>query len=369
MNRINRNIGIATISFCFALSCAEAPNGKEAAAATPAPDTLPVQPLYVTDTVPNDTDDPAVWINPQDPAASLVIGTDKDEKGGLYVFDLKGKIDTARSVKGLQRPNNVDIEYGLLLNGRPVDIAVATERITHKLRIYSLPDMKPVDGGGIPVFVGETQPEFRDLMGIALYKDAQDRIYAIVGRKTGPTDGSYLWQYLLEDNGKGQVKGTLVRKFGAYSGNREIEAIAVDDRLGYVYYSDEGVGVRKYYADPGKGNAELALFANTGFVEDHEGISIYQTSDSTGFILVSDQQADRFHIFPREGVAGNPHRHPLLRVVRVAAHESDGSESISVPLGPDFPKGIFIAMSDNKTFHFYRAETILGDSLLNKPNR
>ena len=60
------------------------------------------------------------------------------------------------------------------------------------------------------------------------------------------------------------------------------EAIAVDDQLGYVYYSDEGKGVRKYYADPEKGNDELALFATTGFTEDHEGISIYQLTDSTG---------------------------------------------------------------------------------------
>ncbi len=48
------------------------------------------------------------------------------------------------------------------------------------------------------------------------------------------------------------VKGTLVRKFGLFSGKKEIESIAVDDALGYVYYSDEGYGVRKYYADPSK---------------------------------------------------------------------------------------------------------------------
>ncbi|HTF29477.1 MAG TPA: phytase, partial [Flavitalea sp.] len=98
-----------------------------------------IKPLYVTDTVPSDTDDPAIWINQQDPGKSLVIGTDKNERGGLYVFDLKGKMDTTRSVRGLNRPNNVDIEYGFKLGGGMIDIAVATERYTHKLRIYSLP--------------------------------------------------------------------------------------------------------------------------------------------------------------------------------------------------------------------------------------
>ncbi len=76
-------------------------------------------------------------------------------------------------------------------------------------------------------------------------------IYAIVGRKSGPVEG-YLEQYLLKDNGNGQVVGELVRSFGKFSGIKEIESIAVDNELGYVYYCDEGAGVHKYYADPAK---------------------------------------------------------------------------------------------------------------------
>ncbi|RDC61839.1 phytase [Adhaeribacter pallidiroseus] len=321
-----------------------------------------VKPFLITDTVQFDTDDPAVWINPTDPAQSLVIGTDKEANGGLYVFNLTGKIIPEKTKK-LQRPDNVDVEYGLRLNGKPTDIAVTTERLTHKLRIYALPDMQPLDNGGVEVFAGETGPEFRSLMGIALYKNKAGKIYAIVGRKSGPTNGTYLWQYLLEDDGQGQVKATLVRKLGQYSGKKEIEAIAVDDALGYVYYSDEGVGVRKYYADPEKGNQELALFATTGFTEDHEGISIYQLTDSTGYILVSDQQANQFHIFPREGSASNPHQHSLIKVIKVATKESDGSETVSVPLNAYFKHGLFIAMSADKTFQFYRWEDIAGKDL------
>ncbi|MEO6498712.1 MAG: phytase, partial [Mucilaginibacter sp.] len=51
-----------------------------------------LKPVIVTDTVANDTDDPAIWINPADPAKSLVVGTDKDQDGALYVFNLEGKI-------------------------------------------------------------------------------------------------------------------------------------------------------------------------------------------------------------------------------------------------------------------------------------
>lgn len=320
-----------------------------------------VKPVYVTEPTRHDTDDPAIWVNPEDPSKSLIIGTDKNEDGALYVYDLKGKI--VKVVNGLKRPNNVDIEYGLMLNGRPVDIAVTTERRTHKLRIYRLPDMEPIDNGGIEVYEGETGKEFRDLMGVALYKRPSDQaIFVIAGRKNGPAE-DYLWQYRLEDDGKGNVKASLARKFGKYSRKKEIEAIAVDDALGYVYYSDEGVGVRKYYADPEKGNEELALFATTGIKEDHEGISIYHLTDSTGYILLSDQQADQFHVFPREGAKGSPHRHDLITIIKTSTHESDGSEICSVPLDPTFQKGLFVAMSDNKTFQLYRWEDLAGKTL------
>ena len=183
--------------------------------------------------------------------------------------------------------------------------------------------------------------------------------------KNGPS-GSYLWQYLLHDDGSGLLKATLVRKFGTFSGKHEIEAIAVDDELGYVYYSDEGVGVRKFYADPARGDQELALFATEGFSEDHEGISIYKETPETGYILVSDQAANKFHIFPRQGTAEDPHDHPLLKAVELATEQSDGSEVTSVPLGKSFPQGLFVAMSDNCTFQYYSWKDIAEKGLSNK---
>lgn len=311
-----------------------------------------LKPTFTTDTTRHDTDDPAIWINANDPAQSLILGTDKNKDGALYVFDLNGKIIKDKVVRGLQRPNNVDVEYGLSLQSgdstRITDIAVVTERLAHQLRIYSLPDMQPIDNGGISVFEGEQEAEYRDLMGIALYKRPTDgAIFAIVGRKNGPMSG-YLWQYGLQDDGKGQVKASLVRKFGQFSGKNEIEAIVVDDALGYVYYSDEGVGVRKYHADPNKGNEEIALFATQDFAEDHEGIAIYAETDTTGYILISDQQANQFHVYPRTG-----NEHPLIAQLDFSTNESDGCEATAVPLNAAFPKGVFVAMSDDKTFQIY----------------
>ncbi|MBD3383549.1 phytase [candidate division KSB1 bacterium] len=319
-----------------------------------------IKPLFVTEKVKHDSDDPAIWINPADTSKSLIIGTDKNKDGALYVFDLEGKIIEDKVVYPLQRPNNVDVEYGFMLNGQEIDIAVTTERLTNKLLIFKLPEMQAIDNSGINVFAGESR---RAPMGIALYKRASDQqIFAIVGRKEGPTDGTYLWQYLLKDNGDGAVVAEKVRAFGEWSGKKEIEALCVDDELGYVYYSDETVGVRKYHADPDHkdANRELALFATEGFAEDHEGISILDSGDGKGYILVSDQQADEFHIFTREGSEQNPHDHQRVKVVKLSTHESDGSEITACSFQQKFPGGLFVAMSDDKTFHYYAWEQLIG---------
>ena len=130
-----------------------------------------VKPVIVTEKSKYDTDDPAIWINPTDASKSLIIGTDKNSDGALYVYDLSGKIIPDKVVTGLKRPNNTDVAYGLKLNNKPTDIVAITERETNKVRIYSLPDMKPIDNGGVKVFEGEKE---RAPMGLALYTRPSD---------------------------------------------------------------------------------------------------------------------------------------------------------------------------------------------------
>lgn len=318
-----------------------------------APDGLPehtnnaIQPKYVTERVAHDTDDPAIWVNSEDPARSLIIGTDKEVNGGLYVYNLKGKI--VNTVQGLGRPNNVDLAYGFKLGGKSIDLVVTSERTNDQVRIFSVPDMRPIDNGGISIFEGEEQ---RGPMGVGLYTAPNGLLYAIVGRKDGPSD-NYLWQYRIEDAGNGNVKLIKVREFGKYSGVKEIEAIAVDNELGYVYYTDQAFGVRKYYADPTRGNEELALFGMDDFGRDIEGISIYKSDKTTGYILISDQQVGTFNIYPREGTLVNPNDHQLIKAVELMTIESDGSEVSSANFGPEFPQGNFVAMSTDRTFQIY----------------
>ena len=355
-----KNLLWTTLLLCSILSSCGAPP-QEAESKTTASERI--APTLRTEPVEYDTDDPAIWYNANNPGQSLILGTDKEVGGGLYVFDLKGKIDHKRSVKGLSYPNNVDVEYGFLLNDTTtVDIAVTVERPLGLIRVFSVPDMQPLDGGGLPAFVTESDSTLRLPMGVALYKRPSDsKIFLIVSRKQGPTDGTYLWQYELVATDAHQVAINPVRKFGQFSGGEsEIEAIMIDDALGYVYYSDEMKGIRKYYADPKMGNEELALFGETNFAEDREGIALWPTGDSTGYIIVSNQQDMSFNVYDRDP---EQHQHLLLGNRRLSTVETDGCELLAKPLGPDFPNGLFVAMSEDTTFHYYALDLLKIEAL------
>jgi 3-phytase len=321
---------------------------------------LRLEPTIFTEKVSVDPDDPAIWVNPRDPGGSLVFGTNKaaSPKGALVVFDLSGR--TLQTVDGLDRPNNVDVTYGLNVGGRQVDITVVTERNRQRLRVFLVDTalrLKDISaGGGIPVFEGEAARSGNQddalPMGVGLYRRPRDgAIFAIVSRKHGPAQG-YLWQYRLEAGADGLVRGNKVRTFGQFSGKKEIEAVAVDSEAGYVYYADETFGIRKWHADPDHPEAarELAGFGTTGFQGDHEGIAIYKRRDGTGYIICTDQLPGhtKYRLFAREGTQQNPHDHTRqLRVVDAGLDSTDGIEITSAALGPKFPHGLFVAMNSS----------------------
>lgn len=312
----------------------------------------PIAPNVITERTINDTDDPAIWINPADSSKSIVFGTDKESNGAIYAFDLEGKIIEDKSLKNMKRPNNVDVAYGLKLNDSTrVDILVFTEREKSQIRVFSVPHMEPLDGGGILVFTEETDPELKLPMGVSLYRSPKDStIYAIVGRKTGPLD-NYLEQYKLSAGNRGNVKAELVRKFGKFSGKKEIEAIAVDHELGFIYYSDEQHCIRKYYAEPTMGNAEISCFGMDYFKSDIEGIAIARYDNGEGYLIVSDQQKGQFNIFSRT-------TNQFIKAVNLSTRETDGCEVVTVPLNSTFKNGLFVAMNDERNFYLYDLEKL-----------
>jgi 3-phytase len=346
----------ATLRACAGLTCL-------LAAMTGAP--VRLDPAVKTEAVGEDADDPAVWVHPTRPGESLVLGTNKAAApaGALVAFGLDGTI--RQRIAGLDRPNNVDVQQGIRTEaGETWDIAVVTERYRSRLRFYRIPrdggallEVGPV--GGLPVFAGE-EGERATPMGVALYLRPRDQaVFVIVSRKTGPTEG-YLWQYRLAARRDGSVTLDKVRAFGRFSGRGEIEAVAVDDELGCVYYADEGAGIRKTAADPDApdAGAELALFGTEGFRGDREGITILPTGRGRGYILCTDQIAggSRVLAFRREGERGRPHDHAVpAGVLEIGADDTDGLDACAAPLGAAFPRGLLVAMnSRGRNFLLYR---------------
>lgn len=312
----------------------------------------PLVTKWATEPVPHDPDDPAIWIHQTDPAKSLILGTDKHEAtGGLYAFDLSGKV--VQAVTPLDRPNNVDVQQGCRFGEETWDIAVVTERVAQRLRIYRIAPgdgrLTEVSAADTSVFKG-SEGDAALPMGVSLYRRPSDgAVFAIVGRKSGPQTG-YLHQYRLSVSG-GRIGLEFVRAFGSFSGQKEIEAILVDDEAGLVWFSDENRGVRIERADPDASDAgrELALLGVQGFQGDHEGIAVYPTGPTTGYVVVSDQVvgASRLQVFDRAA----PHR--LLAVIQTDADEADGIEVVT-SLGPTFPKGALVMMSSaDKRFRVY----------------
>ena len=155
-----------------------------------------IKPDVITQKTINDTDDPAIWVNSKNPTESIIFGTDKETNGAIYAFDLNGKIIENKTIRNVKRPNNVDLIPNFKLNNtKTVAILAFAEREKQQIRIYSVPEMQPLDNGGIKVFEDEINPEFKLPMGIAFYTSPiTQKTYVIVGRKTGPKK-NYLFQY------------------------------------------------------------------------------------------------------------------------------------------------------------------------------
>jgi 3-phytase len=189
-------------------------------------------------------------------------------------------------------------------------------------------------------------------MGIGLYRRPDGRVSAFVSPKTGPTEG-YLVEVDLVPNG-GRVDAREIRRLGRFSGEGEIESVLVDDEMGFVYYSDEGAGIRKMSVDPAR-TREVAILGQNGYKGDREGLGIYATGKGTGFLFSTDQieGGSITKVYRREG------KNELVAELAGGADDTDGIDITSTPLGSAFPYGLWVAMNSGpKTFLVYDGREI-----------
>jgi 3-phytase len=322
------------------------------------PATITATPKVSTGAVKGDADDPAIWIHPVDPAKSVVIGTDKEASGGLYVWNMSGQ---QIQFMPLGSPNNVDVRYGMKVGGQLIDIAVTNSRVNPKqIKVYKI---NSNDGTltDITTASGILTPQLADPYGVCLYQRRSDgAMFVIQSTQAGAT--ANLHQYRLEDDGAGKVKGTYVRAIGNNTIKNFVEGLVADDELGYVYASDEPNAIRKYYADPDRGNNDqiVAFAVGDGISGDREGLAIYQCAAGTGYLLLSNQSGTDVKVYRREGEGGDPHKHTLLTTIKTSGSSAtDGLDVTNRPSSAQFPKGFLITHNaPGKQFRLYAWEDI-----------
>lgn len=268
-------------------------------------------------------DDPAIWRNPADPAASLIVATDK--KAGLYVYGLDGK---PRHFDPAGRLNNVDL---IAAPGGSI-LVVASDRndeLNARLRLYRLDTAaaKLIPLGTVGGGTGEAY-------GVCLWRSGAN-IEAFSVLKDGTVA-----QVRLDLSGA-EPTGTIVRSLKLAT---QTEGCVVDPRSAALYVGEEEVGIWRFSARAdGAATGELVAKADgQQLVMDTEGLAIAPQGASGGWLVASSQGDNAYAVYRLPDM--RPVGRFRIKAGRFgAAEETDGIELALGDFGPDYPGGIFVA--------------------------
>jgi myo-inositol-hexaphosphate 3-phosphohydrolase len=277
-------------------------------------------------------DDPAIWRNANNPAQSLIIGTDK--RAGIHVYDLQG-----RQVGFTPSPrlNNVDLRDV----GGGIGVLVAASDRQHiaqaQMALFRLDTAarKLLPLATLPVGRGEAY-------GMCLWQRARDKaLFGFVVLKDGRID-----QVAIDLN-NAVPTGKVVRsmKLGTQS-----EGCVVDDRTGILYVAEEDVGLWKFDASPDGSTVPTAIAKADGkeIVMDAEGVALAPSGTDGGYVIVSSQGDNAYAVYklPEANYVG---RFRINDGVIDGVQETDGIELMLGDFGADFPEGLFAVQDgDNR---------------------
>jgi 3-phytase len=321
------------------------------------PDLLDDQTLPVDQRA--DADDPAIYVNATNAADSLVLTSVKN--AGLRVYDLSGNLLQTVNPGGI-RYNNIDLQYGFKLGNQSVDIAVASDRRNDQLAIFKINPNPTTPGNYLEditdsslgtlfqaaPFAEPYSSSSRSAYGLALYRSPITNDYYVFANRRETGDVA---QFKLIDKGNGKIGIERVREFTVPTiGDRDpqTEGMVVDQETGFLYIGQENVGIWKFQAEPNGGTTgklidQVRDLGGNYLTDDVEGLTIYYGKNGTGYLLASSQGDNTFVAYTREGnneYVGN------FAVGNSGAidsvQESDGADVINLPLGPNFPFGLFV---------------------------
>jgi 3-phytase len=272
-------------------------------------------------------DDPAIWRNAANPAASLIVATDK--KRGLHVYGLDG---AERSFLVAGRVNNVDL--AVTRTGVIVAASDRNDDANGKIALFRLDTatarLAPL--GQVPAGAGEAY-------GICLWA-TPGALTAFVTFKQG-----MVRQVELDVQA---ATGRIVRTLQLGS---QPEGCVVDPRTARLYVGEEDVGIWRFDARAASGPKGMLIARVDGkrLFADVEGLAIAAEGPTNGGWLVASSQGDNAYTLWRlsdERFAGR---------VRIdagqfgATQETDGIEVITGDFGPAFPGGLMVVQDgDNQ---------------------
>ena len=317
--------------FCGVMSATLGGCGEGPSTAQPKDPAVAV--MAVVETVPmqdaeDAADDPAIWIDSENPANSMIIGTNKQR--GLGVYALDGNLLAFRDDG---RMNNVDLRQNVSFGSLTMDIVAATNRTNQTIALYAMDRASRSLTPLTPIASGMGDP-----YGICLYHSKTGDLYVIANDSD---TGNYKQWRLTSPNGT-EIKAEQVRAFTAGS---QAEGCVADDRTGALFVSEEDVGIWAYGAEPADGDKRSSVDTVAGghLTADSEGISLVDEGNGAGYIIASSQGSNSYTVYDRVA----PHAFKGTFVVGDGpidgVAETDGLDVTAANLGPSFPGGVFIA--------------------------
>ena len=284
-------------------------------------------------------DDPAIWVNKRNPSNSIIFGTDK--KSGIYSYNLQGQ---ELSYTNLGNINNIDtrtINIGDDENVSDFTFLFASNRTLGSVDLWVFEDNETREKLENNSWEVPSKPSFRGKSDIIVYGicagiDPKYGLVAFLTEDTGPR--VEVWN--LTENGLDLIT--------TFNNGGESEGCVYDDFNRTLFISEEEVrGVLKAYRldDSFDFSEPYIVDSREGQIGgDPEGVSLYKTSNNSGYLILSSQGDSKFNLYDRN------YPYDYITSFRIGSSKSidnvtdtDGIETINFKLSDEYPEGIMIA--------------------------
>ncbi|MDA3952125.1 MAG: phytase [Bacteroidales bacterium] len=274
-------------------------------------------------------DDPAIWINKENPEKSLILGTNK--KGGIHVYDMSGK-ELQYIESGCI--NNIDLRDDFIYNGQNVVIVAGSHCTQNSISLFYIDKSTNLLSDSILNIKSSVEL----IYGLCMYKsDITNKYYVFVNGEMGEVE-----QWELSSNNN-KLKADLVRDFKVSS---RPEGMVADDKDAILYIGVEEEGILKVNAEPeyefstnwvaGSNPTDRSLVSS-----DIEGLAIYK-NDNVSYLIASSQGNFSYAIFE----IGEPDKYLFSFIIKDGkldgVEETDGLEVVNFPINDNFPKGMLV---------------------------